>query len=232
MELPLYLSHSHPCAYLEGREARIRFVDPAAEITPAIYGALLERGFRRSGSLLYRPDCTPCDACIPVRIPVSRFRPRRIQRRVWKRCIPGMEVVEKPPIFATEHFQLYRRYLQSRHGDGEMAGADESAYLEFLTAPWCETRFLEFRRHGRLFAVAVTDQLPQGRSAVYTFFDPADAVLSPGTFAILWQIDSCRRMGLPWLYLGYWIAQSRKMAYKAGFRPIQSFIDGIWNDLP
>ncbi|MBS1214577.1 MAG: putative arginyl-tRNA--protein transferase, partial [Proteobacteria bacterium] len=133
-----------------------------------------------------------------------------------------------PSSFEDEHYRLFQRYLESRHRDGGMAGADRDEYLEFLASDWAETSFVEFRQGDELVAVAIVDKLDDGLSAVYTFFDPAEARRSAGTYAVLWQIAEARRLGLDWLYLGFWVGACRKMSYKEQFRPLEALIDGSW----
>jgi leucyl-tRNA---protein transferase len=229
-QLALYLTAEHPCSYLEGLRARTLFVDPLARLDTLTYQALVDQGFRRSGSHVYRPACRGCTQCVPVRIPVADFRPDRSQRRNWQRNAPDMRLVHTPAVFQPGHFALYLRYLASRHPDGGMAD-DTSAesYRRFLVDAWGgETHFLELRLGDRLVAVAVTDRLAQGLSAVYTFFDPELADRGPGTFAVLAQIEVTRRLGLPYLYLGYWIGACRKMAYKDRFRPVEAWDGRAW----
>lgn len=227
---PLYLSQPHPCAYLPGRSSRIMFLDPDAPVDMTLYGRLIEQGFRRSGDNIYRPACSCCDACIPVRIPVVDFKPRRSQRRAWRR-IDDLVVRSRPARFDAAHFRLYRRYIDTRHPDGAMAAPSESAYLRFLTCDWADTRFLEFRAADKLLAVAVTDLLPTALSAVYTFFDPdLQREYSPGVLAILWQLDVARRRGLPWLYLGFWVPGCAKMDYKTRYQPLQGYLQGQWQE--
>lgn len=225
--LAFYATPEHPCSYLPGRTARTLFADPTVRLNSEIYSRLSLYGFRRSGRHIYRPSCPACDACIPVRIPVQGFRARRRQRRSWRRN-DDLRVVPREPQFDPEHFELYRRYISARHPGGGMDNPDPSQYLDFLTAPWSETVFYEFRAGAELMAVAVTDHLEHGLSAVYTFFDPDRPRRGLGTHAILWQIEECRRLGLPWLYLGYWIAESPKMAYKMQFQPLEQFREGRW----
>lgn len=225
--LAFYATPEHRCSYLADRTARTLFADPTVRLNADIYSRLSLYGFRRSGRHIYRPSCPACEACIPVRIPVQAFRPRRSQRRVWQHN-GDIQVVRREPAFHDEHFALYRRYISMRHPGGGMDNPDPAQYLDFLTAPWSETAFNEFRADGRLLAVAVTDRLSHGLSAVYTFFDPALTRRGLGTYGILWQIEECRRLGLPWLYLGYWIAASAKMAYKTRFQPLEQFRDGRW----
>ncbi len=227
--LKFYATAPRPCAYLEGRNAVSVFADPDASLSPAIYHQLAPLGFRRSGKDLYTPSCPHCRQCIPVRVRVRDFHRSRNQQRVWRR---NRDVTCTPldTRFRKEHFDLYRRYLAARHAGGGMENPAPADYTGFLTSGWSDTLFLEFRAGGELLAIAVTDCLPDALSAVYTFFDPAQAARSPGTLAILSQIDTARQLGLEWLYLGYWIPECRKMAYKSRFRPLQVLRDGEWRD--
>ncbi len=229
-DIRLFRTAGHPCSYLPGQEARTLFIDPEAKKSTPFYQSLIDVGFRRSGSEPYRPDCQYCAACVSVRIPVERFVPRRSQRRVWSRHQPKLHVTCLPAEFNPEHFELYSKYINSRHADGEMANPTEDDYRKFLITPWCDTRFIEFRTDDRLFSVAVIDMLPRGISAVYTFFDPEMSGLSPGVLAILWQIDRAKSLGLPWLYLGYWVQGCNKMDYKQDYRPVQVLSDGVWKE--
>ncbi len=229
--LPFYLTPEHPCAYLEGRQARNLFLSPAVPIGDELYQQLLDQGFRRSGCYLYRPACRTCRGCIPVRLPAADFVPNRSQRRAWRDNVSDIAVAIGPAHFDPEHFALYRRYLAARHAKGgEMAeDASERSYRRFLVEPWGGTTWLiEFRYSGRLSGVAVTDVTEQGLSAVYTFFDPDLSARSLGSFAILTQIQLTQRLARPFLYLGYWIADSPKMAYKERFRPIEVWDGYQW----
>ena len=232
-QLALYLTAEHPCSYLTGRKARTLFVDPLARMDAHSYQALVDQGFRRSGAHVYRPACRGCARCVPVRIPVAAFRPNRSQRRNWVRNAADLRVTAKPATFDHAHFALYQRYLAGRHPDGSMAEDNSlESYRRFLVDPWGgETRFLELRLGQHLVGVAVTDWLPQGLSAVYTFFDPDQPRRGLGTFAVLAQIDTAIRLGLPHVYLGYWIEASQKMAYKAQFEPLEAWDGRRWADL-
>jgi len=228
--LALYLTGEHTCSYLPDRRARTLFVDPTARIDSAAYQVLVDQGFRRSGAHIYRPACRGCSACVPVRIPVSDFVPDRSQRRNWRRNAPELSLVDMPASFKASHFALYRRYLTARHPEGSMADdASEESYRRFLVEHWGgSTRFIELRLGEQLVGVAVTDILKHGISAVYTFFEPRFSDRSPGTFAILAQIEAARRIGLPFLYLGYWLRDSPKMRYKDRFRPIDAWDGHGW----
>lgn len=232
-QLALYLTAEHACSYLEGRQARTLFVDPLARIDTLAYQSLVDQGFRRSSAHVYRPACRGCARCVPVRIPVARFRPNRSQRRNWLLNAHELRIVETAPAFDPGHFALYLRYLEHRHPAGTMTDdASVESYRRFLVDPWGgETRFLELRLADQLVGVAVTDWLPHGLSAVYTFFDPACAARAPGTFAVLAQVATARRLGLPYVYLGYWIKESRKMAYKSSFKPLEAWDGRHWTDL-
>ncbi|MGA7981231.1 MAG: arginyltransferase [Chromatiaceae bacterium] len=227
--LPLYLTGEHECSYIAGLSARTLFVDPLQRVDSGTYQLLLERGFRRSGGHIYRPGCDRCHRCVSLRIPVRAFMPTRSQRRNREQNGRDLVLTSRPPAFEPEHYRLYYAYLQNRHPDGSMADASPASYSDFLVTAWGgETRFLELRLEARLVAVAVTDLLPGALSAVYTFFDPQLSHRAPGTYAILCQIEEARRLGLDYLYLGYWIEECRKMSYKDGYRPTEAWLDGSW----
>lgn len=223
----LYATPEHDCSYLPGNDATTLFVDPEFPKDPGIYTLLSRNGFRRSGEHVYRPNCQACSACVAVRVAVGAFRPRRAQRRTW-RDNRDLRVVARDSAFSEEHFLLYSRYLAARHANGGMDNPTRKQFREFLLSSWANTLLYEFRLAGHLVAVAVADHLTDGLSAVYTFFDPDFARRGVGTYAILWQIEESRRLGLDWLYLGYWIAESPKMLYKQEFQPQERFIDGHW----
>lgn len=224
--LPLFISPPQACPYLPARESVNIFVHPD-RLTNRVYSYLIARGFRRSGTYVYRPACDQCTACISVRIPVAGFRPARRDRRCW-RANEDLALVDRPAEFDAEHFDLYRRYLAARHPGGGMDNPDPAEYMQFLTAPWSETRFYEYRLGERLLAVAVTDHVDDGLSSVYTFFDPDQVRRGLGNYSILRQIDLARRLGRDWLYLGYWIADCAKMRYKGRYRPLQQYREGRW----
>jgi arginine-tRNA-protein transferase len=195
------------------------------------YESLLARGFRRSGRFVYRPYCGLCQSCVPVRLAVERFAPNRSQRRNLVRN-RDLVLMDRPAVFDPEHFALYAAYLRHRHPDGGMADQlSPESYHDFLIQPWGgETRLLELRLEGRLVALAVTDRLPGALSAVYTCFEPALSSRALGACALLNQIALARRLGLGSLYLGYWIQDCRKMAYKDDYRPIQALIGTQWRE--
>lgn len=225
--LKFYATQPHDCSYLEQQQAVTLFLDPAEPIDEEVYGRLSELGFRRSGDHLYRPHCPRCKACVPARIPVELFTPNKQQKRIYKRN-QDLQVERRPPRLTDEIYQLYSRYINTRHADGDMYPPSEQQFSSFLVSdsPFCE--FNEFRLDGRLLAVAVTDRLANGLSAVYTFFDPDEPRRSLGRYAILWQIEEARRSELPALYLGYWIRNCRKMNYKTEYRPLEMLINQRW----
>ena len=227
VRLPLFVTPGHECGYLSERVASTAFVDPSIPKSPQLMSLLSQHGFRRSGEHIYRPVCRGCQACVALRIPVREFRPRRNQRRVWRRN-QDLRVVDCDDRFRTEHYHLYRRYVAARHPGGSMDGATPQNYLTFLRGGWAETVFVEFHYGAHLLAVAVSDRLLDAHSAVYTFYDPDFESRSLGTHCILWQIDAARRAGHEWLYLGYWIAECAKMQYKERFLPQERLIGGDW----
>lgn len=227
-KLGFYLTPDHPCSYLDERIARTVFADPDATPDKQMQTALAAAGFRRSGRFLYRPSCRACQACVPVRIPVSEFAPNRSQRRTLA-ANRGIEVVPVPLQRNPEHTALYARYQEARHPDGAMMTRSSDAFLEYFASSFSDTWFYEMREGPDLLGVMVVDHLHDALSAVYTFFEPSQQRRSLGTFAVLWQVAEAQRRGMQWVYLGYWIEESRKMAYKDGFRPHERLSDGVWH---
>lgn len=228
--LQFYATADYDCSYLPEQRARSQVATPEHLIDTAIYSALVRSGFRRSGLYTYRPHCDACHACQPVRLDARAFKPNRSQRRALL-LHAGLAVEETTLTFREEHYDLYQRYQTARHAGGGMDTDNREQYANFLLSSHIDTRLFEFRDQGRLRIVSLIDVLDDGLSAVYSFYDPDIRCASFGTFAVLWQIAQCRYAGLPWLYLGYWIATSRKMAYKAKFRPLQVLRHGQWQHL-
>lgn len=223
----LLLGTEHPCSYLDGRMARSVFVDPQLALDPARYGALLDLGFRRSGSYVYRPACGACQQCHPVRLPVGEFAASRGQRRCQRHNADLTVRIETA--LTAEHYKLYRRYLHARHPGGGMDPEDPEAFHAFLSSQWGHTEVLSARdRSGRLLAGGVIDRVPQGLSAVYTYFDPDEGARSLGTFMVLNEIQHTLALRLPFLYLGYWVPGSPKMDYKRQFQPLETLGTEGW----
>jgi leucyl-tRNA---protein transferase len=222
-----FITPGHACSYLPRRQAHTLFLEPRDTITPDTYQALTDQGFRRSGGHLYRPHCRNCQACIPTRIPVDGFQPRRRQRRAAERN-RDLVVQVHHGTFALRFYELYARYIAGRHADGDMFPPSKDQFRSFLLSPWSETLFLCSYLGDELVAVAVTDRQPRGLSAIYTFFDPDLPERSLGVWSVLQQIQLTRQLGLPHLYLGYWIRDAEKMRYKIDYRPAELLLDGVW----
>lgn len=227
LSLSIYATGEHDCAYLPERKARTLFVDPRQPLNSGTYNSLIEQGFRRSGDYVYRPGCLGCSACKSLRIPVHDFK---LSRR-HKRCLrtnSEVRVQEQPAGYSPEHFELYQCYINERHIGSQMADPTPQQYLEFLATSWGDSVFYEFREGEKLLAVSVVDVLTTGLSAVYTFYQPSLTQRGLGTLAIVWLLGEAQRRGLDYLYLGYWIAESDKMRYKADFLPHEIYVNDDW----
>ena len=228
--LQFYATSPYPCSYLPGRDARSQVATPTHLIDAEVYSTLVRRGFRRSGAFTYRPHCINCKACIPVRLPVAELQYSRAQRRAIRNHA-DLTIRQRPLAFFAEHYALYTRYQNARHAGGGMDEDGHEQYAHFLLQSNVDTRLIEFSDGDAVRMVSIIDVLEDGLSSVYTFYDPDVAGASFGTYNILWQARQCSALDLPYLYLGYWIAESRKMAYKSRFSPIEGLIDGRWQTL-
>ena len=229
---PFFATAPVPCPYIAGRAERKLIVELDGDSAPVFYDDLSRAGFRRSHRFAYRPVCRGCASCVPVRIAVDRFAPTRSSRRVvnLNRDLTGAVVAPRANV---EDFRLFWIYQRTRHGDSEMAAMSYADYRAMVEDTPVRTGVAEFRDgDGRLVAASLIDLLDDGISAVYSFYDPRQGKRSLGTWSILWLVEECRRRALPYVYLGYWIADSPKMAYKARFTGLERLVPGGWIDFP
>ncbi|WP_417684283.1 arginyltransferase [Roseibium sp.] len=236
-----YLTAPAPCPYLEGRQERKVFTHLIGQHAPALNDVLTHGGFRRSQNIAYRPACEECRACVSVRVCVGDFRWSSSLKRQWKL---GQEIIgaRLPAAPSAEQYDLFRTYLETRHEDGGMTEMSVLDYAMMIEDTHVETMVIEYRRRGPdsfitgmgegpLLGVALTDQLADGLSMVYSFYDPAFSGFSLGTYMILDHIMRARQMGLPYVYLGYWVDGSPKMAYKSRFKPQEHLGPNGWSQV-
>jgi len=219
---------AQPCPYLSGRWENKVVTELPATGAEAVHDDLVRAGYRRSHTMVYKPACRDCAACVPVRIAVEHFHPSRGQRRVLRRNA-DLRAIERLPRASAEQYDLFSRYQRSRHADGGMAGMTFGDYRAMVEETRVETVVVEFRdAENRLVAVSLTDRMSDALSGVYKFYDPEQAARSAGTHVVLWHIGRARELGLAHVYLGYWIAACRKMSYKTKFRPIEALGPDGW----
>jgi arginyl-tRNA--protein-N-Asp/Glu arginylyltransferase len=234
-KLQFYVTTPYACGYLPNKLAQSLIATPHHLVDAKIYSGLIQQGFRRSGKFAYRPHCETCNACIPTRVVLEKFSPTRSQKRAFKQHA-DLSVRILPLDYQQDHFELYASYQAARHAEPENFNADKDEaeqYKQFLCMSNVESLMIEFRdAKNQLKIVSVVDIVSGGISAVYTFYDTnfktSDAKTSFGTYAIMWLAEWTKSLGLPYLYLGYWIAESQKMAYKQQFKPQQKLVDGEW----
>ena len=252
--LHFYLTAPYSCSYLPDLQARSQVATPALLISAPVYTQLVQHGFRRSGTYTYRPHCDNCRACVPLRVLAKQFTASRSQRRAWK-LHAHLEATLHPLQDSPEYYGLYQRYQRARHKDGGMDNDDRESYQNFLLQSHVDSVLVEFRepfdpsilrqaqdrqdsgqakaqdKQGVLRMVSVIDLLSDGLSSVYTFYEPDLPRARLGVYNVLWQIELCRKLDLDFVYLGYWIAASRKMTYKTQYQPAQGLQDGTWRAL-
>lgn len=231
-KLQFYVTTGYSCGYLPDKLAQSLIAAPQHLINADVYSGLIQQGFRRSGKFAYRPHCENCRDCVPVRIIVDAFTPNRSQKRAFNQH-QNLTTTILPVDFHEEHYALYAAYQNMRHSDQAKTDAsteenDITQYRNFLCQTNVESVLVEFRDQRKLKMVSVIDIVQDGISAVYTFYDASDTKASYGTYNIMWQTEWTKSLGLPYLYLGYWIKDSQKMAYKQNYRPLEKLIDGEW----
>ncbi len=233
LKAQFYLTAPQPCAYLDGREERKVFTTLSGPHAISVNNQLSLKGFRRSQSVIYRPACVGCSACMSIRIPVVSFRPSRTQRRVMR---INADLERQPcEAWATEtQYELFRRYLDHRHADGGMADMDAFDYAAMVDETPVNSTVVEYTRTDpetgvrQLLAACLSDILGDGLSMVYSFYEPLESGRSLGSYMILDHLELAREMGLPYVYLGYWVAGSPKMDYKISYRPFELCDGANW----
>lgn len=230
-----FVTSPSPCPYLPGRQERKIFTELSGQHASELNDALGRIGFRRSQSVAYRPSCAGCTACVSVRVVADQFRANATQRKLLKRH-GDLEVTACKPWATSEQFELLRRYLQSRHPGGGMAAMDENDYADMVEQSPVSSYVIEYRepstdgRRGRLVGACITDQQADGLSMIYSFFETDDETRpSMGNFIILDHILRSCAAGLPYVYLGYWVKGSERMAYKTRYRPIEVLGPNGWS---
>jgi arginine-tRNA-protein transferase len=228
-KIQFYTTTEYNCSYIDKMDAQSLVVTPYKSINQNTFQDLIEKGFRRSGQYIYKPNCKSCTACIPIRLSVKKFLPSKTQKRTYKKH--GYFTIREAPLsFKKNHFDLYLKYQNNRHSfiNNEQNNLDE--YNDFLIKSNVKSKFIEFWDGDLLKIVSIVDILSDGISAVYTFYDPDDDKVSYGTYSIVWLINWCKAQQLKYIYLGYWIGECNKMKYKTNFKPYELYIKGYWQE--
>ena len=232
-KIQFYVTAPYACGYLSNQMAKSLIATPQDLVDGYQYSGLIQQGFRRSGKFVYRPHCESCQACISVRLPVSKFQASRSQKRAFKQH-QSLEVSISRLNFDEAQFALYQAYQAARHQDAKDDTVNEeekdsaAQYRDFLVQSNVDSLCISFFSGDQLKMVSVVDIVEDGVSAVYTFYDTADSKASYGTYGVLWLIQWGKQLHLPYLYLGYWIQNSSKMAYKRNFMPQEALVQGQW----
>jgi len=230
--LRLLLTEEHPCSYLKGKPARTAFIDPEVQITRDLATSLNWQGFRRSGQYLYRAQCNPCRACQPLRVITSEFKSSKSQKRNLKKNqdlrvqLSTKETLSKEKL--KQYFDLYGRYIETRHRQGDMFPPNKDQFDSFIGSLYDFSLMIEFYLGKELVMVSLCDELYDGLSAIYTFFEPNFSSRGLGVYAILWQIHYSLAKEYPYLYLGFWIKDCEKMTYKQKYRPNEIYVNENW----
>ena len=225
--IQLYLTDSDKCSYLEGKQQRMLLVDPNQPLNNSLSTYFSNHGFRRSGNMTYRPKCDSCQQCVSVRIPVIHYTASKSQRRIIRKnkdTTVSLESLNN----ALDYFELYYKYQKSRHPDGSMCDSSEEKYLSFIHSDYCNTALMVRRLGEDVVSVTIVDLLNDGASLLYTFFNPKYSSMSPGIASIIDAISYCQQHGMPYVYLGFWIADSNKMNYKTQFQPLEGYFNDEW----
>ena len=228
-KIQFYTTTEYNCSYIDKMDAQSLVVTPYKSINQNIFQDLIEKGFRRSGQYIYKPNCKSCTACIPIRLPVQKFLFSKTQKRIYKKY-GFFKVREAPLAFKQKHFDLYLKYQNKRHSyiNNDQNNLDD--YNDFLIKSNVKSKFIEFWDGDLLKIVSIVDIVSDGISAVYTFYDPDDKKVSYGTYSIIWLINWCKAQQLKYMYLGYWIGECKKMKYKTNFKPYELYIKGYWQE--
>ena len=227
--LEFYVTPEHACPYLQEKQSKTLFMSPEIAPNDGLYDSLINNGFRRSGDHIYRPHCNDCNACISVRIACGDFVPSKQQKRCAKKGLRFSQRTQ-PACFDQQHYELFERYINARHTDGDMYPTSEKQYRDFILCDWLNTQFLDLLEPttGDLIGCLVFDELKSGTSAIYSFFDPDYSKFSPGRLLVLNLVSLTKQKQLKYVYLGYWIKNCRKMSYKGEYRPIECFTNDHW----
>ena len=228
-KIKFYTTTEYNCSYIDKMDAQSLVVTPYKSINQNTFQDLIEKGFRRSGQYIYKPNCKSCTACIPIRLSVKKFLPSKTQKRTYKKH-GYFKIREAPLSFKKNHFDLYLKYQNKRHSfiNNEQNNLDD--YNDFLIKSNVKSKLIEFWDGDLLKIISIVDIVSDGISAVYTFYDPDDDKVSYGTYSIIWLINWCKAHQLKYIYLGYWIGECNKMKYKTNFKPYELYIKGYWQE--